>query len=114
MIRQTFTQQIIVITMKRRQRLFYSRPIPPVNDGLGKATKSLNEAIKELDIALTKLEEVSKLRKEMVKTANQLTTLRESSTSRHSEEEDTSPLRSTPVCTPNAIVPVLITTFFRH
>ena len=87
--------------MKRLRNLFYSRPTPPVNDWLGKATKSLNKAIKELDIALTKLEEVSRLRKEMVRTANQLTTLRE----KDAEEP-------TPTYTAS-IVPVLISTFFR-
>ena len=87
--------------MKRLRDLFYSQPTPPLNDGLGKATKSLNEAIKELDIALTKLEEVSRLRKEMVRTANQLRTLRE----KDAEE-------STPTYTAS-IVPVLISTFFR-
>lgn len=87
--------------MKRLRDLFYSQPTPPINDGLGKATKSLNEAIKELDIALTKLEEVSRLRKEMVRTANQLTTLREK------EAEEPTPTYTA------SIVPVLITTFFR-
>lgn len=95
--------------MRRLRNLFYSQPTPPVNDGLGKATKSLNEAIKELEIAIEKLEEVGRLRKEM---ANQLTVLRESSTSRRSEEEDLT-FHSTPVYTANAIVPVLITTFFK-
>lgn len=98
--------------MKRLRDLFYSRHTPPVNDGLGKATKSLNEAIKELEIAIEKLEEVSRLRKEMVKTANQLTTLRESSPSRHTEEDEPT-FHSVPVYTANTIVPVLITTFFR-
>lgn len=88
--------------MKRLRDLFYSQPTPPLNDGLGKATKSLNEAIKELDIALTKLEEVSRLRKEMIKTAGQLTTLRE-------KDAEESTLTYTA-----SIVPVLITTFFRH
>lgn len=87
--------------MKRRRNLFYSQPTPPLNDGLGKATKSLNEAIKELDIALTKLEEVSKLRKEMVRTVNQLTTLR-----KKDSEEPTQTYTA-------SIVPVLMTTFFR-
>ena len=88
--------------MKRLRDLFYSKPTPPLNDGLGKTTESLNEAIKELDIALTKLEEVSRLRREMVKTANQLTTLRKK------DAED-----PTLTYTANTIVPVLISTFFR-
>ena len=87
--------------MKRLRNLFYSQPTPPINDGLGKATKSLNEAIKELEIALTKLEEVSRLRKEMVRTAGQLTSLRK----KDAEEP-------TPTYTAS-IVPVLISTFFR-
>ena len=87
--------------MKRRNPFSRSQPTPPLNDGLGKTTKSLNEAIKELEIAITKLEEVSRLRKEMVRTANQLTTLR--------EKDAEAP---TPTYTAS-IVPVLITTFFR-
>lgn len=104
--------------MKRRNPFSRSQPTPPLNDGIGKAaaslgeaTKDLETALKKIEIALDKLEELSRLRREVVrKTTSGPAPM--PTPSRPEEDEDRYP-SSVPVYTANAIVPVLMTTFFR-
>lgn len=78
---------------------------------LNESTKDLETALKEIEVALDKLEELQKLRREVVsQTASGPST--SLTPSRPAEDED-STFRSVPVYTANTIVPVLISTFFR-
>ena len=102
--------------MKRSKLFSRLRPSTPseLNQSLAslnEATKDLETALKEIEIALDKLEELSRLRREVVrKTTSGPAPM--PTPSRPEEDEDRFP-SSVPVYTANAILPVLITTFFR-
>lgn len=98
--------------MKRRP---FSRSTPSeLNSSLAslnEATKDLETALKEIEVALDKLEELSKIRKQLAQQSSRLPLLPTPSRAR-TEEDDRYPT-SVPVYTANAIVPVLISTFFK-
>lgn len=97
--------------MKRRP---FSRSTPSeLNSSLAslnEATKDLETALKEIEVALDKLEELSRIRREVTK---QVTSGPSTPTHHTSPEEDDRYPTSVPVYTANAIVPVLISTFFK-
>lgn len=100
--------------MARRNR-FRSTP-SELNSSLAslnEATKDLETALKEIEVALDKLEELSKIRKQLAQQSSRPPLLPTPSSTRPEEDEDRYPT-SVPVYTANAIVPVLMTTFFRH
>lgn len=105
--------------MKRRNPFSRSQPTPPLNDGIGKAAASLGEAtkdletvLKEIEIALDKLEELIRIRKQLAQQSPKPPLL-PTPTRTHTEEDEDRYPSSVPVYTANAIVPVLMTTFFR-
>ena len=78
---------------------------------LNEASKDLETALKEIEIALDKLEELSRLRREITwKVVSGPST---HPRSRHETEDEDPTFRSVPVYTWSTIVPVLTSIFFR-
>lgn len=99
--------------MARRNPFSRLRPSTPSElnhslASLNEATKDLETALKEIEIALDKLEELSRIRKQISHQSPRPPLLPKPR--RPEEEDDPS---SVPVYTWSTIVPVLISTFFR-
>lgn len=101
--------------MAQRSKRFTKKPseLTKATESLNEATKDLETALKEIEVALDKLEELQRLRREVVrKTTSGPAPTPTPSKSRPEEDDDRYPT-SVPVYTAKTIVPVLITTFFR-
>lgn len=97
--------------MARRSKRFTKKPseLTKATESLNEATKDLETALKEIEVALDKLEELSRLRKQVAHQSPKPPLLPDP---KPRPEDDRYP-SSVPVYTANAIVPVLMTTFFR-
>lgn len=101
--------------MARRSKRFTKKPseLTKATESLNEATKDLETALKEIEVALDKLEELSRLRKQVARQSPKPPLLPTPSRPRPTEEDKDRYPSSVPVYTANAIVPVLMTTFFR-